>query len=735
MSLITLAPQDPVTVPNPDTGKVTLFVSSQTQGLVKKSQDGSVEEIGGTTQSSSTTAAYTALHTTSGSRSIYTLDLTGRATPKVGEPILIKLGSANVFGDISVTIAGLGSYNLFKAAGISFSPGELASGQLISIVIDGSSSFYLSGFLQQGVTQVQDVAALKALMAASSLQPGSRYSFTYQAKYVINGTQVDSGVDEVMQVVALAPNRVSGSIFSTKYPSDVIEMDFNHPTLGYKIVKREDPIKGLVASYDWRQVKFRRGRDASLDLYIIEDINASEFTADFKDILTFDDAEDGGTCRNVSIGNTRPNLSNTSLSPYAPWNLEDGSNVFFGCRDIKLLGSCYLNNFYNQPDSSPSNNPGTYNGIVANNLHRSTLGNVTFSVLQDCSLLHMRGTLGSGEYGLVNSVRVSNSKSIEILGNNTGIAVESSENVAIEGCNRVHVISSRDIKAKGSDHLSIESSRDLLLISAADSIINSCKNCSTANSGGNTLSSNSGLFIESCQDSVLGGISGCYEVPKGKAVIADTTVNPTSIIIRATLSNPAFVDGDVLEVDNAFGMTIDRPTSIGFDTDSNGSIDTAVRPIDLISASVYPAIGAKFFLLYLQNEFYLMPHPTNNPIKVQGQKRHFSPSSSNLDRTALFQGGTLYLSDTGNYNFTCAGTLSIDHPGTDVITNILPPNPGYPGMTRRLRNGNATASVTLRHGVGLICPGGTDVILNGPDDYADLVFENNKWKVLGSGTY
>lgn len=121
------------------------------------------------------------------------------------------------------------------------------------------------------ISLVEDItyAALVAKVGASTLEPGKGYNITdFATKHVIpnSGGTVNTGAVEALLVKAISANKLDMLAESTTYPQDIIHYELvDSSTAGGdkgRIFYREDTKQNISTAYDWRNVKFRRFRNA-----------------------------------------------------------------------------------------------------------------------------------------------------------------------------------------------------------------------------------------------------------------------------------------------------------------------------------------------------------------------------------------------------------------------------------------------------------------------------------------
>lgn len=740
MSLLTVKETNAAAILNPPAGKVTIFMDLATGRLSKKLPNGTVEVIEG--DGSDVLSVYPTTHSTSGGNtSVYTLDLTGRPAPAIGEEIHIKLGNTNAFGDIEISIPGVGNFALQKTAGSGFIANEFTAGQFLSIILDGTDAFLIGGIIQTTVIQVASVTALKTLMAGNGLQVGTYYEFPFNTKYLLNGSIETSPTTETLYARAISTNRVHSMVDSLQYSSDIIEMDFFHPTLGEKITRRVDVIKKLEAHYDWRNVRFRRGRDTSLNLYIISDPDAPEFSADFDDILTFDNSPNGGDCRNIKINPLIVNPVSAGLIDLLPWNMEDGSNTFNRCSNIEVTGNSYFNSCYETLSTTALDNPALSGGLELGSVRHSIIGNVSNSDINNCERLRIAGTLGvAGDLKFTASKIVAKNCLDVYVG-------ENSENLELVGVTNGWFRNITNLKVNNSDIIWATDSNFLTILGCKQSSFFNATNCLYSNTThvdifdaiNEDMSASRNLISYVANNANIDNLKDVYDVPEKSAVVVNSSINPTSVILTASLSVATFVDGDVIRIDNGLAVPIDRPALIAFDTNADNNPDTTTYPIRMAGFQRFyrTPLPSTFYMLFRQGSFHIINNNLNNPFKITGNNVLFDGLRSNIEVEAIFSGSSIFLTDVNNYDYSHAGYVTIDHPGTDTANDIQYSGK-YPRLQRRMKNGNLSADITLAHAIlnnGIACPNAIDIVLTGDLEFADVERVNNQWRVINTQSY
>lgn len=121
------------------------------------------------------------------------------------------------------------------------------------------------------VSLVEDItyAALVVKVGASTLEPGKKYNITdFATKHIIpnSGGTLNTGATEALIVTAISTNKLDVIAESTTYPQDIIHYELvDSSTAGGdkgRIFYREDTKQNISTGYDWRNVKFRRFRNA-----------------------------------------------------------------------------------------------------------------------------------------------------------------------------------------------------------------------------------------------------------------------------------------------------------------------------------------------------------------------------------------------------------------------------------------------------------------------------------------
>ena len=121
------------------------------------------------------------------------------------------------------------------------------------------------------ISLVEDItyAALVVKVGASTLEPGKKYNITdFATRHIIpnSGGTPNTGSTEALIVTAIAANKLDMLAESTTYPQDIIHYELvDSSTAGGdkgRIFYREDTKQNISTGYDWRNVKFRRFRNA-----------------------------------------------------------------------------------------------------------------------------------------------------------------------------------------------------------------------------------------------------------------------------------------------------------------------------------------------------------------------------------------------------------------------------------------------------------------------------------------
>lgn len=741
MSLLSLKESLIANVPTPSAGRYTYFIDSVTKQLFVKNSSGVASPVGGFTD---TFQLYPATHSTSGSNSIYTLDLTGKPTPTAGKTINIKLSAPNTYGSIQITIAGLGTFNLFKVGGVSFTAGELKAGQVISIIIDSGIALYVSGFIQTSIIQVADTAALKALISGSSLTIGTWYQFAFTTAYTLNGATVNAAAPETLFVQAVAINAVSSSARSASYPQDIIELDLNDATYGHKIKRRRDTILALEAPFDWRNVKFRRGKDAVTGKYLDHNPAGATFGTDFQDVFAFDNSQAGGACRAITIESQHYNAVVSPGSVYANWGLIDTNIVFSGpCRNINVMAGCFSLSFYSL-GTVPAQDPVVGHGLTVKGTSESLIGQVSNGEITACKAVTVRGALvvSAPLYNLsylqleqCDSVYVDGASSkVSALGctnifigpGNTAVSLEDCNNVWVTGCNQLNVYGSNNSAFKNVANSVYHQVDSFFALASLNERVAGSRNLVSF--------SVSGCSIETLKDAYQFRDKTCNVV----AVQAGT---PQTFV--ASIASASFAEGDMIAVTNSIGL-LSKATSISFDTNADNIPDTPAYPLVVADfQQFYPAALAgaagNFYLMYSNNKFHLLFSVLNCPFKLDTNNSQFDGLTSNISKTVNFNAGAIAVSDASNYDYGHVGILRIIHASaSDVLSQITHSTGKYPNLKRELRNNTVGTPITLQHGIGgnlIAMPGTLQRQLNAALDKAEIdIGSGTQWRVLSTTT-
>jgi hypothetical protein len=114
------------------------------------------------------------------------------------------------------------------------------------------------------------------LFNTSALEVGKQYILTdFATKHFIpnSGGTVNTGSTESLVLLALAVNKLDHVAKSLTYPKDIIHYELvDSSTAGGdkgRIYYREDPVINISTYYDWRNVKFRRFRNAQTLNFVV----------------------------------------------------------------------------------------------------------------------------------------------------------------------------------------------------------------------------------------------------------------------------------------------------------------------------------------------------------------------------------------------------------------------------------------------------------------------------------
>ncbi len=740
MSLLSLKESVIASVPVPDAGRYTYFIDSISKQLYVKNSAGVASPVSNFLD---TYQLYPATHSTSGSTSIYTLDLTGKPTPVAGKQINIKLSAVNTFGTIQITIPSLGTFNLFKVGGVGFSAGELRAGQIIEIIIDSGAAYYLGGFIQTNVIQVADTAALKALMSSNSLTVGTWYQFAFSTQYTLNGATVTATAENLF-VRAVAINAVTSQASSLLFPQDIIEIDLNDSTYGSKIKRRKDPISNLDAPFDWRNVKFRRGKDSISGKYVESNPAAATFSGDFQDVYAFDNSQNGGGCRAIKIEPQQYNLAIAPGSTYANWGLIDTNIIFAGpCRNINIMAGCFSLSFYSL-GTTPAQDPVVGHGVIVEGASESLIGQVTNGRITACKNVTIRGALtpGNPTYNIV-SVSIDDCDSIFIDGASTKISIMGCVNVYIgQGNTSVSLEECANIWVSGSSLINLYSCTNSAFKNVSNSVYNQVDSTFAFGTMQERISASRNLVSFGTSGCSIESLKDAYQFrDKVCSVVAVQAGNPQVLV--ASIAAATFAEGDMVAVTNSIAL-LNKSTSIAFDTNADNIPDTISYP--LVVADIqqfYPTglatVAGNFYLLFSNNKFHLLFSTLNCPFKLDTNNSQFDGMTSNITKILNYTAGAIAISDPTNYDYGHVGILKVAHVGAiDILSQITHTTGKYPNLKRELRNNNPGNIISLAHGVGanlISMPGGLQRQLNAALDAAEIdLGSTNQWRVLRTTT-
>lgn len=748
MSLLSLRESLQVNVPTPEPGRYTFFVDSVTKQLYSKNNAGAFNPVGGFVD---TFVLYPANHSTSGSISLYTLDLTGRPLPSTGKQINIKLSAPNTFGSIQISIPGLGTYNFFKVGGVNFAAGELKAGQIISFIVDSGSAFYLSGFLQEGAISVADTAAMQALMASNSLSVGAVYQFAFATKYVLNGVVVTAPAEN-LQVRAISPNSVESRAVSLSYPLDIIEINIasTAPYSG-KITRRVDPIKNLDAPFDWRNVRFRRGVDPTFpSIYTVSNPANSAFSTSFQDVYCFANSQTGGSCSNIKIEGATFQLSNPNVAPFVPWGVDNLNIVITGGSNIHIKNShsITVGGLFGGP-----NTPAFLTAMVIENSWDCTFVACGSGYVSGSRQVYAAGNLSStNENYSIAKFSIRNSSQITVLTTQavntvsmTEFDIENSTNTYLQATTgnpkKIKIINSESVWCTDCSQFELVDVDNSTFKSATDCIYQHSSSLTIVNSIGEKIESSRSLVSMSVSGAIINGLRDAYQFrDKACNIVSVTPGNPQTFL--ASIPSAAFVNGELIAVTNSIAL-LNQATAIAFDTDADNIPNTAAFPLVVGDFQrFYPnslaTVAGNFYLLFNNNKFYLVFSALNCPFRIDTNNTLFDGLNSNIARTVNYNAGAITISDSANYDFGHVGILRVSHVGSNnLLSQIIHQTGKYPSLRRELRNNNPGVILTLSHSVGanrIFLEGTLQRQLNNAFDAAAIEADGTQWRVLRTFT-
>lgn len=688
MSQISLTQRLPSQVLTPPAGKFALFINANDGSLSIKDSAGQVIS---TSDALDVESVYeTTYSETGGNTSVYTVDLTSRVAPQLGRSFLIRIPSTNAFGEINISIPGVGNYALSKGIDIPFADQELKSGQIIGVVLTSTGDAYFT----QGFSNIRiidtDLASLKTAISNSELVEGFFYRFPFTTTYISNGSIVNSSLGETLIVRAVDDNQIDRQVRSLDFPNDIIYMNLFEPTYGAKIIRRVDTVKNLDAPYDWRNVKFRRGADVDTGLPIIADINDDSFISTPVDVYTFDNSRDGGTCRNIKIDPAQINKSNTAIADLLDYNIDDLNNVFYDIQNLHVTGTSYFNSFVNEKDNSVlSNNPVSNASSFIGSSSQILAVNFEGCVINTCDGIEIRGSRINGDqkytaHGLtLNSVV--DAKLIDVNLTN----IRECEDIRIEGSSRINLENSSLVYITTSHRTNIVTSTRCAAINSDGVRISRVTNVNLVNSDDSTLLRCQNLLLENSSNHELTGLVGAFEPAAVEGIIINSNVAASSVLLTAEIPNTPLTDGLTFEINDPTLTEFDRPVSINFDTNFDGTPDTTSYTITRFGSTDYKkGSNNPFYLVYslaAGGFFLLFTDANKTPFKISGQNGiKFDGVSSNISRQFNQLGSTLSLV-TSDRDFSCVGDILLQHSSGQTVSSIPSSSVSFKGLKRRIK--------------------------------------------------
>lgn len=606
MSGIVLQEKAEGSVSTPASGKAVIFLSDGDGKVKIKKDTGSIVALDDVLSPEG--IDYIISHTETHfagppSHSTYSFTQPSVETPSTAYSVYLQFDEANTYDYVRLQFDSVaGTFDLKRQDGTDIGANNLKAGGIYQVIFDGTD-FQIISAIGPGNSEEKTYAEMASMISGSSLVTGMRYTISDFETYYLNaGSYVASGVTEKLTVEATAANKLSLRATSIDYPDDVILYNFDESGHSKgKIIYRKDPAKGLEASCDWRQVKFKRGTDPISSNQVIGDPSNTAFAAGTL-IYMFDNASDGGTCRNISNIVTDWDTTDTT---YTNNNLEDANNTFYQCKNITVRGRSFMNSFHQ--DDSSSDLPVDGNELYVDNCSLNVFINQQKSSYKNTESSYFRGpTSGSGQ------TFVNSSTNNEVIGCSnvvTGVNNTIMANVDMFNCSNISLESVATAVISNSQDCALSGTASISMNESSRIIGHILTECNISNSKNLNLIRSSLLDIELSNNLVLDGwsksvISNLRDAQRGAKHIwttfsLTTTSTEQTILVSAT-GYSAFSQGDIIEVDlNGNSINNALPIEISFDTDADNIANLGPQDVKAPGqVQKYFVNDTKIYLMY-----------------------------------------------------------------------------------------------------------------------------------------
>jgi len=606
MSVITFQEKAEGSILTPASGKATVFLSDGDGKIKIKKSNGSIVSLDDvlSPEGIEMITSHTEVHFAGPpSHSTYSFAQSSTETPSTAYSVYLQFDEANTYDYVRLQFDGVGGiFDLKRQDGADIGANNLKAGGIYQVIYDGTQ-FQIISSVDAANSEEVTHAAMAAMISGSQLVTGKRYTISdFETSYINSGAYVDSGVTEKLTVEAIASNKLSLRATSVDYPDDVILYNFdeaNH-TKG-KILYRKDPIKGLESNCDWRQVKFKRGTDPISSQQVIANPTDSNFAAGTL-IFMFDDASDGGTCRDISNIVTSWDTNDTT---YTNNNLEDANNTFEKCRNITIRGRSFMNSFHQ--DDSSGQTPVDGNELVLENCSLNTFINQQKSIYKNVDTSYFRGpTSGSGQSFVNSSTDNEIANSINILSgvNNTlmsNVHMFNCQNVVVDALTSSFLSNAVNCGFSGCANVNVTETTGLTAFVWLEGRVSNCDNINLLRSGNVDISLSSNLVLDGWSNSAVSNMRGAQRGAKHIWGVHSVTATATeqTVLVNAT-GYSAFSQGDIIEIDLGVNpINNDLPIQVSFDTTANGISNLGPQVVKAPGHNKrYFVSDTKIYLLY-----------------------------------------------------------------------------------------------------------------------------------------